>query len=216
MIVSPTVLAESGFSDLIGLIVVLVIVGLSALSKWLGGQKQQAEQREVLERRRKELAEKRARDQALPVAQPRQPSASQPRPAPAPRDARRTYGQPARPRDAQRRQRSQPVAEIAEEQEVRVGEELRREQQRREREELERQQRMSEYRPPESDEQAIAGRIVHVRPATAALAGAGEEHGQAEFQVNLADPAAARTAIIFSEILSRPKALRQGDELWDA
>lgn len=34
-------------------------------------------------------------------------------------------------------------------------------------------------------------------------------------RVNLADPATARAAIIFQEILSPPKALREGPEMWD-
>lgn len=201
MNVSPSILAESDIGSFIGLIVILVFAGLSGLSKWLGNEKRQQEAREALERRRREQAEN--REPASPAAPSRQSTKA--------RDVRRSYGAAG----TGRRQASKPmpVAQIVGEQQVRVGEELRRQQERRSREDRHRQERLAEYQPPESDAAAIADRIVTVQPKLSVAVV--EEHEQGELQVNLSDAAAARSAILFSEILSRPKALRESDEMWD-
>ena len=207
------ILLANGLGELIPVIAVLIFAGLGALSKWAGGQKQQqeqAQQRETLERRRKELEAERGQ---RPIHVEPTPAAQ--RPGPAPHAVRRTPRHSAEdPRTAQRRQQAQRPAER--ESGRRVGEELQHEQERRDQGDLERQQRLTMYRPPEADAEAIAGRIVHVQPRTAAAAGAEQEHLYGEFQANLADPTTARNAIIFSEILGRPKALREENEMWDA
>jgi len=223
MVEQPIIPLASGSSDLVGLLAFLVIAAISAIYNWLTNQKKkeeaEARQREALERRRRELAaqqsEEQGKDQA-PVLWPK-PTTTTPTTQPrteTPRLVRRSpYAKQATP------VKPQPVVaraqQVADADRLRVDEELRRQQQRLEQEELERQRRLSEYRPPESDEEAIASRLVHVQPATVApTAAAGQE--RAALHVDLRTPAAARQAILFSEILGRPKALRHGDELWDA
>ena len=63
---------------------------------------------------------------------------------------------------------------------------------------------------PEADSAAIKGTILQVRPSQEAAHDL--PTGPA---VNLSSPERARRAIIFHEIFSAPKALRQGKEMWD-
>jgi type IV secretory pathway VirB10-like protein len=207
-------------SDLVGFLAFLVIAAIGAIYNWLTNQKkaeEEARQREALERRRRELAAQQAQEPAeqdeddTPVIWPTPTATPTPQPrTEAPRMVRRSpYVKRTTPQPAATR-----AAQAADQSRVRVDEELRRQQQRLEQEELERQHRLAEYRPPESDEVAIASRIVHVQPKTAVVAAGSPESG--EFRVDLQSAAAARSAIIFSEILGRPKALRHGDEMWDA
>ena len=88
---------------------------------------------------------------------------------------------------------------------------MRREEQRRRADELRRQQRLTARKPPEADSEAIERRLTHLRPGSA------EAEALRAFRrsVQLRTPEQARRAIIFHEIFSAPKALRQGPEMWD-
>ena len=79
----------------------------------------------------------------------------------------------------------------------------------RKREQL-RAQRMETETPLEADTSAIDSRILRIRPSVVAAAQSSQR-----LHVDLADLAAARAAIVYHEILSPPKALREGPEMWD-
>ena len=77
----------------------------------------------------------------------------------------------------------------------------------------ERKRRLAARKPPEADTAAIESRLVHVAPGVAAAAetlptGTG-------MRETLASADRARTAMIFHEIFSSPKALRRGPEMWE-
>ncbi len=93
---------------------------------------------------------------------------------------------------------------------IRVGEELELEHRRQRGQEAQRRKRLAARKVPEADSSTIEGTILHVRPS--------QEPGVTAWtgpSVDLSSPARARRAIIFHEIFSAPKALRQGKEMWD-
>jgi hypothetical protein len=72
-----------------------------------------------------------------------------------------------------------------------------------------REQRMATAAPSEADTAAIDARISHFQRMEV------QAEQVARVQVDLADPRRLREAIIYHEILSPPKALREGPEMWD-
>jgi hypothetical protein len=72
-----------------------------------------------------------------------------------------------------------------------------------------RHQRMETAAPSEADTAAIDARISHFQRMEV------QQDQVARVQVDLGNPRALRAAIIYHEILSPPKALRQGPEMWD-
>lgn len=93
---------------------------------------------------------------------------------------------------------------------IRVEEELKLQRRRQRDLEAQRRKRLASRKVPEADSAAIEGRILQVRPDQEAAHDL--PTGPA---VNLSSAERARRAIIFHEIFSAPKALRQGKEMWD-
>lgn len=125
-----------------------------------------------------------------------------------------------RPRPKPVRRPTPVLLEPVDEESVRVGEELRQEDQRRGRQEEERQRRMA--KPQSAVEQtALGSRLppgpAGLEPAPGAAMGLREPAATAHPsrpRLRL-DRQRARLAIIYHEIFSLPKALRQGPETWD-
>ncbi|MCE5327590.1 MAG: hypothetical protein LLG01_14385 [Planctomycetaceae bacterium] len=92
-----------------------------------------------------------------------------------------------------------------------VDQEMLRQQQRMSAAESSRQQRMGELHIPEEDSAAIEQRLLHVRPAQQ-----GHKAALSPLAALLANRDTARKAIVLQEILSPPKALRHGQEMWEA
>ena len=97
-----------------------------------------------------------------------------------------------------------------EEESVRVEQELQIQRRRMEEQDRRRQQRMRTLAPAEADTAAIETRILHVQPAARATPGATELAAAGAFRID--DP---RKAMIYYEIFSLPKALREHLGLWD-
>lgn len=95
-----------------------------------------------------------------------------------------------------------------------VEEELRRQQQRLAREQAERQHRLAELKSQVGQRESVVTIRPHVPHAESAEWRTSED-AASRITVDLADPQAARRAIIFHEILSPPKALRREAEIWD-
>jgi len=93
---------------------------------------------------------------------------------------------------------------------LRVEDELERDQRRRARLDTERHRRMATRKSPEEDAAAIEKYLLHIRPAQPASRAA-----EPRFARLLANHTAARQAIILREILSPPKSIQTGSELWD-
>jgi hypothetical protein len=93
---------------------------------------------------------------------------------------------------------------------VRVEEELEVQRRRQSKLKAQRHKRLAAPKVPEADSAVIKGRTLQVRPSQepAVTAWTGPS-------VDLSSPEKARRAIIFHEIFSAPKALRQGKEMWD-
>jgi len=125
--------------------------------------------------------------QPIAPAPPRRPQA--PRPAPLPTRAHR-QPQQSRPRTVE-----EEIGPL--QAHMRKLEQLR-------------ARRMEMEAPPEADLAAIEARLLRIKPPPIATAPSGQR-----LQVNLVDLAAARSAIIYHEILSPPKALREGPEMWE-
>lgn len=243
-----TLLADS--SPIISVIVVLLLVGLSLASQWLKARQQRAQEREADAARRRtrapeasafeqpeprptappdELGEDSAAGQRTPLSRRTAAPTGTVMPGAASRPRAQGQGRVVRRSPYQQATRRTvaappPPPPPPEPEMMRVTDELRHEQERRQRGELQRRRRMAARQSPEADTGAIEGRLVHVRPKTAAPAapalGAdparlGQPAGAA-VQVNLSDPEEARRAIIFHEILAQPKALRRAPEMWDA
>jgi len=93
---------------------------------------------------------------------------------------------------------------------VRVEEELQVQRRRQRKLEAQRGKRLAARKVPEADSAVIKGGLLQVRPDQ--KPGAGVRTGPS---VDLSNAEKARRAIIFHEIFSAPKALRQGKEMWD-
>lgn len=108
--------------------------------------------------------------------------------------------------------RAEQLVELtpAEPEPVRVEEELQMQRRRQEKLEAQRGKRLAAPKVPEADSAVIKGRTLQDRPDQEP--GAGAATGPS---VDLSSPERARRAIIFHEIFSAPKALRQGKEMWD-
>ncbi|MHC4294374.1 MAG: hypothetical protein ACYSTL_02180 [Planctomycetota bacterium] len=78
-----------------------------------------------------------------------------------------------------------------------------------------RKQRLAVHIPDEADTEAIESRLVSIRPAIGSKRRAVPRIAAATLGVNLSDPLDARDAIVFHEIFSSPKALRQTPEIWE-
>ena len=93
---------------------------------------------------------------------------------------------------------------------IRVEEELKLQRRRQRDLEAHRRKRLAPRKATEAHFAAIEGRILQVRP---------DQEAQQDLPtgpvVNLSSAERARRAIIFHEIFSAPKALRQGKEMWD-
>ena len=100
------------------------------------------------------------------------------------------------------------VAIEAEEREARVEEELALQRRRMEQQEAACRRRMAAKTPSEADTAAIEARLVHIRKGQAAA-----KAGEPGVLVNLMQPGNMRQAILFHEILSPPKALREEADL---
>jgi len=72
-----------------------------------------------------------------------------------------------------------------------------------------REARLATSTPEEADTAAIESRLLSIRPGEAPARREEAPH------LDLSDPARAREVIMFHEILSHPKALRQQAEIWD-
>jgi hypothetical protein len=90
-----------------------------------------------------------------------------------------------------------------------VDEEVARKRQAMDQKLADRHRRMETAAPAEADTAAIDARLSHFQRMETQL------DQIANVQVELKTAAALRTAIIYHEILSRPKALRQDPEMWD-
>ena len=203
------ILAKSGLDSLLNalaIVVIMVIVGVSQLM----AKRKKEQQRE--EQQRKDLARGKPLDQAdevdrqeLDLRQPRQQA------LPQRRGVRRDLRQP-------RAAASGPIILTeAEDQEVEqvVEDELRREQQRQARGDADRQRRLAEPKSLVGQRKSVATirpHVPHVQPEEWRTS---EDAAGRRLEVDLADLQAAQRAIIFHEILSPPKALRQEAEMWD-
>jgi len=130
-------------------------------------------------------------EQPQPVLKPVAPAGRPQAARPAPPSARRAQ------------QRQQPRARTVEEEIGRLREHLRK---------LERLRadRMEVETPLEADTAAIEARLLRIHPAIITPSASGRGLG-----VDLSDLAAARSAIVYHEIFSPPKALREGPETWE-
>jgi len=131
------------------------------------------------------------------------------------REKRRRPTPPTRQEQARRPQSApqQVPPQPQDEEVVRVSEELRRGEQRQKNLEEARRRRLAVRKSPEADTAAIESRLLSVSQA-----GDGPEVeivGNLALGLGLLTPDAARRAIVLHEILSPPKALRQGGESWD-
>jgi len=94
-----------------------------------------------------------------------------------------------------------------------VQTELATQQQRLQKAGLSRRRRLAARKPPEADSAAIEKRLTSIKPEpTDETAQTQQEHRQI---VRLLGRNQARQAIIYHEIFSPPKALREGREMWD-
>lgn len=100
---------------------------------------------------------------------------------------------------------------------VRVDDELRRDRQRMRKTEAQRRRRLTFEAPleadTEADTEAIAARLVSIRPEAIAWAGPSEPEPTAIVDLGGVDQ--ARRAMMYYEIFSSPKALRQRPEMWE-
>ena len=144
------------------------------------------------------------------------PAGPPPAPPPRPdlelaRETLRSMGLIVEQPTQQAPQAGQPVTLTpVEPQPIRVEEELRVQRRRERKLDADRRKRLAPRKVPEADSAAIEGRILHVRP--------GQEAAQdvpTGVIVDLSRADRARRAIIFHEIFSAPKALREGKEMWD-
>lgn len=210
----------SEWYEIVAVVVVLVLLAVSGMLRRTVEKKQQ---QEAAERRRQEAARQRAPGQQQEAARRQQPQGLRREPVVLEEDvSRRQY-----PAQAQRRAARQPPAarpvpleppplvleRTAQPHGLGEGVEAEtwRQQQRLRQEEQRRAARLRARRPPEADSAAIAQRLVHVRTADAQVSDA-QPRRQA---LQLRTPQQARRAIIFHEIFSAPKALRQEPEMWD-
>jgi len=199
--IAAYILAETGgrFTEIA---VILVIVVLAILNKVLQKAARKQQQAEAEHRRReqresrpqgsaapspgRQLSDQAARHRAEVLASP--PQAAPPAPPP-----------PA------------PVARPAETATRRVGDELKHERLRMQQQELSRRKRLAVRRPSEADTASIEAAIMRIAPAKRST---GQQKGPV-VTVHLTHAQQARRAIIFHEIFSPPKALRQGPEPWE-
>ena len=171
---------------------------------------------------------RRERPQQRPQQQPRQQQPRRPEPGrtarpagppPAPpqvspdvemaQQALRAMGLiPARPQPSEVEEAV--VLTPAEPESVRVGEELEQEHRRQRSAEAQRRKRLARRKVPEAHLAAIEGTILQVRPGQGPRVTVPTGPS-----VDLSSAARARRAIVFHEIFSAPKALRQGKEMWD-
>ena len=92
----------------------------------------------------------------------------------------------------------------------RVGDELKRERQRMDGQELSRRKRMAVRKPSHDETASIEAGIMSVATRGRQVGGQGPA-----VAVELTDARQARQAIIYHEIFSPPKALREGPEMWE-
>lgn len=218
---SHYILADKG--DLIQLVAVLVIVGISAIGRKIG----QRVQRQAQQAREGGAAEAPPpRQTVVPSRQPsppRPPRGMPPRPDQALAMAfRRQLGLP--PQDLApdlSRQAETPVYQAVQPLEAsaagaEVEMEVQRERRRLDRDELRRRERLTARAPQEADTAGIVSRLLHIPQAQHAPlteTAAQLPSTQAGAQVSPAIQQ-LRQAVIWSEILSPPKALRLGRESW--
>jgi len=144
------------------------------------------------------------------------PAGPPPAPPPRPdlelaREALRSMGLIVEQPTQRAPQADQPVALTpVEPQTIRVEEELKLQRRRERKLDAQRRKRLAPRKVPEADSAAIEGRILKVRPGQEAA------HDVATgVIVDLSRAESLRRAIIFHEIFSAPKALREGKEMWD-
>ncbi len=140
---------------------------------------------------------------------------AKPKTPPARPGARKQTPQSRRAQRAQRAQPTQPPPvrqQESAEKTVRVAQEMQLRQQRQAQLEAERSQRMATRQSPEADTQAIEARLVSVPGGARPMET--EQIGKPGIP-ELTTRSAAQQAMILHEIFSPPKALRQGDEMWD-
>lgn len=196
--------------DLINIIIMVAVFVIaiiaSAIKKVLDKQREQeaAKGRGEQQREHRE-AVRRAQERRARQAQADQQAAPGARAAPARgRPARAVPPSPPPPPPSARPQPEEPYVLGAG-----VEEETRRELQRERAEEMRRRRRLRVRRPPEADP-ALSSRLVSIRGGDL-----GTLRVPRRSIVNLQGRGEARTAIIYHEILSPPKALRKGPEMWD-
>jgi len=167
------------------IIVVAVIFILGIIGSAMQKHKEKQKQREARDRR----------SGPAPSNRP-PPQIRRPQPAAPPQQA-----PPPRPAQAE----SEEV--------VRVSEELRRSERRQKELEEARRRRLAMRPSPEADTAAIEANLLKVPKADDGSVV--DASGRLAGGLGLLTPADARRAIILHEILSPPKALRQGDDSWD-
>jgi hypothetical protein len=92
-----------------------------------------------------------------------------------------------------------------------VDEEMERQRQRMQTERSDREQRMAALAPQEADTAALISRLVHIRPGALAA-----HHGPSSRLLSLLKSGGGlRNALIYHEIFSAPKSIRQGQDIWE-
>jgi hypothetical protein len=197
---------DDGIAKLIGLV---VVVAIAIISKVL---KSRDESTPPPRRQKPAGAPPVPRRKPTPERIATQSVAGTPLQPPVPRQQTDAQRKPVVPPRVHRKPAMPPPPPRQGHPAVRVGEELARQAQRMEAQQEQRDHRMATSAPAEADSAAIAAKLMHVRPKSAD--GVAAAVGGAVV-VDLRSPQAARMAIVYHEIFSPPKALREGGEMWD-
>jgi hypothetical protein len=202
----PFMLLTAGEAALVKVLIVVAVVVLGMLNKWRFGRKTQQEQQQQPTRR-------------PPAQSPTRPHPARPAP-PLPQRQSMTgdsFSQPSERRIPQQQRTARPgfsveehVRTVRDQTDLDVVDEV----EERRRQEMEqkdalRLRRLQTAAPAEADTAAIDARISHFQRMEV------QQDQVARVQVNLASRRTLRDAIIFHEILSPPKALRNTPEMWD-
>ena len=214
MIEAQTILLAKTDIDVIGLVIFVVIAAVASLFQWLAKQRQEEKQRQQRSAAKSEGEQTERPDQGAQAGQPprqvAQPARQMPR---VQQQASRQMQfppplriKPKPPEPVVLEDRPEDLGSGAIEAQKSQAARLQRQQQ-------QRQRRLASRKSPEADTAAIEAHLLHIRP------GADPAGGQAVSylapELNLAQRDALRRAILYHEIFSPPKALRQDRELWD-
>jgi len=215
MIEAQAILQAKTNIDVIGLVIFVVIAAVASLFQWL------AKQRQEEKRKQQQSAAKGAGEQAERPGQGAQPGQPPRQVAQLTRQmprAQRQAGQRMQPPPPPIRTKPKPPRPVVLEdrpEDLGAGaiEAQKRQAARLRKQEQQRHRRLAARKSPEADTAAIEAHLLHIRP------GAGPDDGQGISylapELNLAQRDALRRAILYHEIFSPPKALRQDRELWE-